>query len=176
MADGVVRANDPGLFECPFVFTSDIGTASFSATEVEHLREYFLKGGMLWSDDSWGRSALMHWEAELRKILPEYELKVMDNSHPLMSTFYFLETVPQMPSIQSWRRSGSSYEQRGFDNETASIRAIMDEHGRALVVMTHNTDIGDGMEREGVDPNYFFLFSPKAYAMAMNIAVYSMSR
>ena len=43
MADGVVRATDDGLFQCPFLFTSDVGTAVFSTAEADRLREYLLK-------------------------------------------------------------------------------------------------------------------------------------
>ena len=31
--------------------------------------------------------------------------------------------------------------------------------GRIMVLSTHNTDIADGWEREGVDPRYFYEFS-----------------
>jgi hypothetical protein len=177
MADGVVEARDPGLFQCPFLFTSDVGGAVFSTAEAERLREYLLKGGLLWADDFWGREAINRWEAELARILPEYERVILDHDHPLMSSFYFLDEVPQMPSIQAWQRSGGeTWERRGVDSSVPTLSAILDDDGRVLVLMTHNTDIGDGMEREGVDPVYFHLFSPRAYALAVNIAVYSMTR
>jgi hypothetical protein len=177
MADGVVRATDPGLFSCPFLFTSDIGSARFSAEEAEQLREYLLKGGFLWVDDFWGRASMENWLVQLAEILPGYERVVLDADAALMSTFYHLDEVPQMPSVQSWLRSGGqTWEQRGVDSSVPTLSAIFDEHGRAMVVMTHNTDIGDGMEREGVDPDYFFLFSPHAYALGINIAIYAMTR
>ena len=34
---------------------------------------------------------------------------------------------------------------------------IADAHGRIMVLMTHNTDIGDSWEREGEDPEFFRL-------------------
>lgn len=176
MADGVVLATDANLFGCPFLFSSDVGGATFSEPEVEALRDYLLKGGFLWVDDFWGTEALARWEAELSRILPGYSRTVLDGNHPLMSAFYFFDEVPQMPSYQSWRRDGQTYERRGYGSETPSISAILDDRGRAMVVMTHNTDIGDAMEREGVDPTYFFLFSPKAYALAVNIALYAMTQ
>ena len=45
------------------------------------------------------------------------------------------------------------------------MHGIMDESGRLMVIMTHNTDIADGWEREGEDDEFFFLFSPNAYAV-----------
>jgi hypothetical protein len=44
-----------------------------------------------------------------------------------------------------------------------------------MVAMTHNTDIGDSMEREGDDPRYFAEFSPEGYALATNIALYALT-
>jgi hypothetical protein len=41
--------------------------------------------------------------------------------------------------------------------------------------MSHNTDIADGWEREGEDEEFFFLFSPKAYALGINIILYTMT-
>ena len=41
-----------------------------------------------------------------------------------------------------------------------------------MVAITHNTDIGDSMEREGDDPVYFSEFSPAGYALATNIVMY----
>ena len=44
-------------------------------------------------------------------------------------------------------------------------RGIADAHGRLMVVMVHNTDMPDAWEREGEDRDYFFRFSPEAYAV-----------
>jgi len=41
--------------------------------------------------------------------------------------------------------------------------------------MTHNTDIGDSMEREAEDPDFFAAFSPKGYALATNIVLYALT-
>jgi hypothetical protein len=54
-------------------------------------------------------------------------------------------------------------------------RAIVDRAGRILVLSTHNTDIADGWEREGVDPRYFFEFSKNSYAVGINILLYAMT-
>ena len=54
--------------------------------------------------------------------------------------------------------------------------AMMDEHERIVVLITHNTDISDGWERETYDDNYFIDFSPAAYAIAMNVVVWAMTR
>ena len=43
-------------------------------------------------------------------------------------------------------------------------------------IICHNTDLGDGWEREGEDPRYFREHSePKAYPMGINIIYYTLT-
>ena len=44
-----------------------------------------------------------------------------------------------------------------------------------MVLMTHNTDIADGWEREAEEYEYFYLFSSDAYAVGVNIVLYAMT-
>ncbi len=84
--------------------------------------------------------------------------------------------LPQMASIQTWRRTGGdTIERWNEDASPPAIRGIADAKGRVMVVMVHNTDLPDPWEREGEDPEYFFRFSPEAYAVAIDILLYSMT-
>jgi hypothetical protein len=83
-------------------------------------------------------------------------------------------TIPQVTNIQNWRRTGNTSE-RGYDSPYADFRMISDQHGRVMVVMTHNTDIGDSFEREGEDHEFFVEFSPPGYALGVNVLLYSLT-
>ena len=52
---------------------------------------------------------------------------------------------------------------------------ILDAAGRIMLLMTHNTDIGDSWEREGDDPDYFYTFSVHGYAFGINVLVHAMT-
>jgi phosphoribosylformylglycinamidine (FGAM) synthase-like amidotransferase family enzyme len=81
-----------------------------------------------------------------------------------------------MASIQTWRRTGgSTLERWNEDGSAPNARGIADARGRLMVVMLHNTDVPDGWEREGEDPEYFFRFSPDAYAVGIDILLYAMT-
>jgi hypothetical protein len=171
----VVRLTDDALFKCPFVLMQDSGTADFSNEEAARLREYLLKGGFVFASDYWGELAREQFDEQLRLALPasDYPIVELPLSHSIWNTLFDVKTVPQMPSIQSWRRSGGNTD-RGVV-APPSARGIVDERGRLMVVMLHNTDIPDGWEREGEDPEYFYRFSPDAYAVGINIILYAMT-
>ncbi len=171
----VLRATDPELFQCPFLFSSDVGTATFSEEEVANLREYVLKGGFLWADDFWGSPAWSHWMSQITRVFPEFQIEDLSLEHPLFSIVYQVETIPQIPSIQYWRQSGGRTSELGARSATPRLRAIRDETGRILVLMSHNTDIADGWEREGEDYAFFAQFSPDAYALGINILIWTMT-
>ena len=44
-----------------------------------------------------------------------------------------------------------------------------------MVLMTHNTDLGDSFEREGDDPEYFRTMSVPGYAFGINVLLYAMT-
>ena len=171
----VLEATDSELFRCPFLFSSDVGTAGFSAEEMENLRSFILKGGFLWVDDFWGSPAWSHWASQIEQILPGYTIEDLPPEHPLFSIVYTVDEVPQIPSIQFWWQSGGRTSELGVRSAKARLRAIRDDDGRLLVLMSYNTDIADGWEREGEDYAFFAQFSPDAYALGINILVWTMT-
>jgi hypothetical protein len=170
----VVRPTDDALFQCPFLMGSDVGTLEFSDEEVKRLRAYLLKGGFLWVDDFWGTPAWEQWSQQIQRVLPEFPIVDVPPEDPIRTTFIPVADVEQVTSINFWRRNNGTSE-RGSDSPHADFRKIADSHGRIMVVMTHNTDIGDSMEREGEDPEFFHEFSPQGYALAIDIVLYAMT-
>ena len=43
-----------------------------------------------------------------------------------------------------------------------------------MVVMTHNTDVADSWEREGEDADFFYQFSPRGYALGVDVLLHIM--
>ena len=61
------------------------------------------------------------------------------------------------------------------ESATPHLRGIPDASGRLMVIMSHNTDIADGWEREGEEWEFFYRFSSDAYALGINIVLYTMT-
>jgi hypothetical protein len=172
----VVRLTDDALFRCPFAIASDVGTAEFSPAEASRLRQYLLKGGFLWVDDFWGTRAWQVWSTEIHRALPEYRIVDIPPEHPIRHVMFEIATLPQVTNIQFWRRNnGQTTAERGPDSPHANFRMIADDKNRIMVLMTHNTDIGDSWEREGEDHEFFLQFSPAGYAVGINSVIYALT-
>ena len=171
----IVRPTDDVLFKCPFVMLWQAESLYFSPEDAARMRLYLLKGGFLWSDDSWGTFAWQNFEQEMAKVLPEYRFVDLPPTHPMFNTRFSLKHVPQIPGISYWWRSGGDTSEQGSDSAQVHVRGVADEHGRLMVLSTHNTDIADGWEREGMDPRYFQMFSVDAYAVGINVLLYAMT-
>ncbi len=175
----VLTLDDPRLFEFPFLFMSDVGTIGINDVEAENLRRYLLAGGFLYVDDFWGPAAWDHWSRQIGRVLPPGDYPIVDIpvTHPIFRTFFTVDEVPQIPSIQYWNMTGGvDTSERGSNSAEPHFRGIFDENGRLLVAMTHNTDIADGWEREGESREFFERFSlTKSYPFGVNLVLYALS-
>jgi uncharacterized protein DUF4159 len=173
----LVRPGGDELFQCPLVILSAPGRAQFDEGEAKRLREYMLKGGMLWADDFWGTYQWEQWVGQIRKVFPAGEYPIVDVplDHPLFKTQYVVSEIPQIPNIGFYMRSGGGTSEQGADSSVPHVRGIVDRTGRLMVLMTHNTDIADSWEREGDDPQYFYTFGPKGYAFGINAVLYALT-
>jgi len=172
----LVRLDSDELFSCPFLLMSAPGSAFFDDIEAAHLKEYLLKGGFLWVDDFWGTAQWLAWEQQIRKVFPASERDIVDLplDHPIFRTQFEVTEVPQIPNVNFWLRTGGQTSEQGYDSAVPHARAILDDMGRVMVFMTHNTDISDSWEREATDPRYFYAVGPKGYAFAINAVLYTM--
>lgn len=162
------------LSQYPFVYMIEPGSLEFTPDEVTALREYLLNGGFLMVDDFWGEVEWENFRYEIGRVFPDREPVELEIDHPIFHCVFDLKEKPQMPSIHHFLSGGVTYERE--DAKEVHYKGIFDDRGRLMVIICHNTDLGDGWEREGEDPTYFERFSEKmAYPMAINILFYAMT-
>jgi hypothetical protein len=173
----LVRLTDPELFHCPFVMMTEPGGAYFDEDEAAALGKYLRKGGFLWADDFWGQYAFDFWADQIGKALPRSTYPIVDLplDHPLFHTVLAVPKIPQIPGINYWMRSRGGTSERGAESAEPHVRAILDDRGRIMVLMTHNTDFGDSFEEEATNHEYFLQFSVPGYAFGVDALVYSMT-
>ena len=129
-------------------------------------------------DDFWGSEAWNQWEQEIAKALPpeEYPIEEISAADPIMREMFDLEKVPQITNVTFWLKNNGKTSERDEDSAQVHVRAIRDRHRRIMVLMTHNTDVGDSFEREREDTEYSRLFSPPGYALGINVLLYAMTQ
>ena len=177
----VLELTSPELSNYPFIYMLEVGRLVFSDEEVKALRKYLLNGGFLMVDDFWGDDAWDNFYYEIKRVFPDREpVNVgLDDPSRIFKTPFSLKKIPQIPSIDQaiyGRPYGITWEDHGPGSQTPHYRAIYDEKGRMMVFICHNTDLGDGWEREGENEWYFHEFSEKkAYPLGINIVFYAMT-
>ena len=170
----VLELTDPALFDHPFVYIIEPGAMALSDDETASFRRYLLAGGFAMIDDFWGEAEWRNFYEEMKRVFPDREPVDLEIDHPIFSAVFPLTKKPQVPSINAWYGSGLTYER--YDAQEPHYRAWFDEAGRMMVIACHNTDLGDGWEREGEDADYFRKFAePQSYPMGINIIFYAMT-
>lgn len=178
----VLELTDDRLYDYPFVYIIEPGALLFSESEVVALRRYCLNGGFVMVDDFWGDAQYENLRRELKRVFPDRDAYEVPLEHEIFHCVYDLKEKPMVPAIGMYYRMSNgrfataerSWD--GSDTTTPHYRAITDDAGRIMVFICHNTDLGDGWEREGEDREYFQEFSVKlAYPMGINIVTYAMT-
>jgi len=174
----LISLREPGaLSHCPFIMMTEVGSIYLDDDEAANLRNYLLKGGFLWADDFWGERAWDIFDSQIHRVLPSGTYPIVDLpiEHPIFHSQMVVTHIPQIPSINFWGGPGGPTSERGAESRVPHARAILDDHQRVMVFITHNTDVGDSFEREGDSRAYFLEFSVRGYALGVNVLLYALS-
>lgn len=170
----IVELTDDALFDYPWLYLIEPGEMELSEPEVLALRKHLLNGGFMMVDDFWGSDEYQNFYEQIKRVFPDREPIELPIEHEIFHCVYDLKEKPQVPSIHAWW--GGRTSERGSDSAIAHYKGIFDDKGRMMVIICHNTDLGDGWEREGLDNEYFKLFSEKwSYPLGINILMYAMT-
>ncbi len=179
----VLSLTDPELVEFPFIYMVEPGAMHLEEREVQALRNYLLNGGFLMADDFWGPRQWENFEREMKRVLPERSFAELPMDHPIFHCVFELgndKNALQTPNFWTGERSqetGITWEVHdGEACQEMHVRALTDDRARIMVLACHNTDNGDGWEREGEYEYFFRQFSEKrAYPLGVNIIFYAMT-
>jgi hypothetical protein len=180
-----IELTDRELFDYPWIYIVEPGALVFSEAEVTVLRKYLLNGGFLMVDDFWGDYQWENFHREMKRVFPEYEPEELEMSHPIFHCVFNITLQKQQMQIPNFvqgensQTTGITWEpeyRHGPGTHDVHFRAISDNKGRMMVFIAHNTDNGDGWEREGEFKYFFSEFSEKkAYPLGINVVFYAMT-
>jgi hypothetical protein len=175
-----IRLTDSDLGDYPFIYFVEPGSLYLTDEEIGILRKYLLNGGFMMMDDFWGEGEWTHASEVIKQVLPEFEWVELPLDHPLYHCVFEIKSKGQVPNVKLGVASefdpNHNTSERGEESKIVHHRAIFDQKGHMMVLATHNTDNGDGWEREGESDYYFHNFSEKiSYPLGINIVYYVMT-
>jgi hypothetical protein len=168
----LMTIDDPRLFENPWIYFVEPSSMRLQEHELPILREYFLRGGFAMMDDFHGPYEWDAFTREMKKLFPDREIIEVPKDHPVFDAFYKIDAYPQIAGLGSFLQ-GRTWERGGV---LPHLRTMLDDHGRPMMFINWNTDMGDGWEWSNADqyPGYI-KFTAQAYRMGINEIIYALT-
>jgi len=169
----VVDAHSDELYNWPWVYVEDPGGWRLSEPEAARLREFLLKGGFMFLDDSHGNYEWENIAEGLHMIFPDRAIEDLPDGDEIYRVFYDLNQADQRFQIPGTRYiwGGRPY---GPDSAVPQWRAVRDDKGRVMVGICHNSDVGDAWEWAD-SPHYPENAASLAYRIGVNYIIYGMT-
>lgn len=165
-----VDLTDPALSDFPWLYIAEPGSMYFTPDEVTALRKYLQNGGFLMLDDFWGTQEWNRFAESMDVVFPDRETVEIDNADPVFHSVYDLDDRYQIPGQWALGR-GTTYRSDGYRDHW---KGIYDDHGRLMVTMDFNSDVGDSWEWAD-SPRYPEKYSALGIRIGVNYVIYSLT-
>ncbi len=160
-------------FNYPWMNAGEMGDWKLTGAQVAALREYLLRGGFIMLDDFWGTDEWNRFAESMNRVFPDRQIVEIADDDPIFHVVYDLDERYQVPGQWALQR-GTTYRNGDQGGSVAHWRGIYDDHGRVMVAMTYNSDVGDSWEWAD-DPNYPEKYSALGIRIGVNYVIYSMT-
>lgn len=160
-------------FNYPWLIAGELGDWKLTPSQVASLREYLLRGGTLMLDDFWGVDEWNRFAESMHEVFPDRAIVEIPDDDQIFHIVYDLSDRYLVPG--QWGLNNDCLcrnENQG--GATPHWRGIYDDHGRVMVAMTFNNDVGDSWEWAD-DPRYPEKYSALGIRLGVNYVVYSMT-
>jgi Domain of unknown function (DUF4159) len=159
--------DDDALFDYPWVLLQQPGQGLWHPVgeELERLREYLLRGGMLVVDDFHGLYEWREFEDAMQDLLPGKRIVDIPEDDMLIDILFDLDERTPIP--------GERHLYSGMQGPS-QWRGIYDDGGRLMVAINFNIDMGDAWEHAD-DPGYPAPMTTLAYKFGVNYVIYAMT-
>jgi hypothetical protein len=158
------------VYNYPFLFAGEMGDWLLTQQQASKLRDFLDRGGFLMMDDFWGTEEWERFLESWRMVYPDKPILEIDPEDEVLHTVYDIAEQYQIPGQWGLRR-GTTYRN---DGSVPHFRAVYDDKGRAVAVITFNHDVGDSWEWAD-DPRYPERYSALGFRIGINTVIYSMT-
>ena len=165
-----VNLDEGDQYDWPWLYGVEVGHWALTDAQVKAFREYLLRGGFFMCDDFHGSQEWEVFLETMKRVFPDRPIVDIDSREAIFHIVYDLDDRFQVPGAQ-YLYSRRTWEK---DGREARWRGIFDDHGRVMVAICFNVDLGDSWEWADV-PQYPANFSDLGIRIAVNYVVYSMT-
>lgn len=160
----ILELDDPELFNHPIALMWEPGFWNLTDREAELFRAWLLKGGFAIFEDFDGAQQWNHFEAQMRRVLPDGRFVRLDNTHPIFDSFFTIKDIDAIVHPMYGLRP--SYYGIFEDNDPSR---------RLMVVANFDNDVPEYWEWSG-EGLYPFDASNEAYKLGVNYLIYGLTR
>jgi hypothetical protein len=163
-----INLEDGDVYDWPWLYAVQVGEWGITDEQAKILREYLLRGGFFVADDFHGTFEWQVFLESMKRVFPDRPIVEIEDEDAIFHTVYDLDDRFQVP--------GAAHLRLGYKNDGkgAHWRAIKDDHGRIMIAISYNSDLGDAWEWAD-DPFYPEKFSGLAIRIGVNYIIYSMT-
>jgi uncharacterized protein DUF4159 len=165
-----VNLEEGDQYDWPWLYGVEVGHWALTDDQAKLLREYLLRGGFFMCDDFHGTQEWEVFVASMSRVFPDRPIVEIDNPDQIFHTVYDLDDRYQVPGAQYLYSHRISEK----DGTVPRWRGIYDDHGRLMVAICFNMDLGDSWEWADV-PEYPQRFSALGIRIGVNYVVYAMT-
>ena len=158
------------VFNWPWLYAVEVGSWELTDSQAEKLRDYLQRGGFMMVDDFHGTFEWEVFMASMQRVFPDRPVTDIPKEDPIFHTLWDMNDRFQVPGLQ-FTLSGRTYEQDGYEPHW---RGIYDDHGRVMVAICHNMDLGDALEHAD-NPRYPQKYSAEGMEFFLNYIIYGMT-
>ncbi len=161
------------VFDWPYLIVGLPGFWDLSDVQAAKLRDYLLRGGFLLADSFFGNREWEGFERGMKQVFPDRPIVDLPDSHPLFHTVYDLDAHHMVPNWNALQ-GGVPYRNGNDGGSVPHWRAILDDHGRVMVAIAFNNDLGDSYQWAD-DPDYPAEGAGLGLRMGVNFVVYALT-
>jgi Domain of unknown function (DUF4159) len=159
------------VYNWPWLYAVQVGEWGLTESQAKVLRDYLLRGGFFMADDFHGNYEYQMFEKRIRFVFPDRPIVDIPDNDPIFHTVFDLNDRFQVPGAEHLRVGAKNPNDGGIG---AHWRGIYDDHGRIMVAISYNSDLGDAWEWAD-SPEYPEKFSGLAIRIGVNYIIYAMT-
>jgi hypothetical protein len=175
-----MNLDEEDVYNYPWLYAVEVGHWELTDAQVARFREFLDRGGFFMCDDFHGSAEWSVFLNTMNKVYPNRPVVDIPDGDAIFHTAFDLEHRYQVPGMQytithSVCEKCPSDPWGGMDGSGGDVprwRGIYDDHGRLVVVICHNMDLGDSWENAD-EPKYPSQYSDLGIRIGVNYLLYA---